>query len=272
MPSCWNGRRCPVILCLSSLPLPSISAFICSPVCPERLAPADTLPGFPAGWLLLDWLMGDTSRKWGFGRWKVGEFPPSPSCSMPHDSDWRSPSPHGRWFILAGPFSPRGRETRLLVSGRLTIHCCFLNSVHVSGSNVHWEPSFVPPLQPAGSLADSPVPLHWPPCFPLWEPAPWWLLPTPCICYWNLVNRLFFLNLLWTHRSSLANRGYCGSFRHSDPHWISSTSFMPSFWLKLWTAQHLFLTPWHSQNSLTSAWRVLSSTYPTCSLFLSAHQ
>ena len=47
---------------------------------------------------------------------------------------------------------------------------------------------------------------------------------------------------LW---ASLANKGYLGSSWHTDPHWASPTSFISSFWLKLWTAHHLFLFPWH---------------------------
>lgn len=266
MPSCWNGRRCLVIPCVSSLP--SISAFICSPVCPERLAPADSFPGFPAGCLLLGWLMGDTSRRWGLEGEQCGSFRPSPSGSVPHDSGRHSSSSHGLWFILDGPFSPGG--------GRL---CCL--SLDTSPSIVASSTlCMFPEVMSTESLHSYPTSVT---CQGLG-----WLTGVLALtsllsfmralllggCFYPLHlllkpsgHRLFSLNLFRTHWSSLANKGYLGSSRHSDPHWISSTSFIPSFWLKLWTAQHLFLTPWHSQNLLISAWRVLSSTYPTCSFF-----
>lgn len=230
------------------------------------------LPGFLAEWLLLVWLVGGASRRQEFGRWRVETFLPYPLPALaPHLWLCASikivtiPALSGLWFIVSGPFSFTGRK--LLVSGCLTIHRCSLNSAHASGSSI---------------FAES---LHL--CHLCYLPGLWWTQRCPCTdlllsfmgvlvvgrCFspkfvtetwWT--QRLLSLSSVMTQWSSLTNKGYFGSW-HFRPHRASPSSFIRSFWLRLWAAQPLFLTPCHPWNSLDSTCSVLSSTCPACSFF-----
>ena len=202
-------------------PVPHLGLDLLSYVSWEPNARRVYLLGLLAGWLLLVQLMGTV-----FGRWKVGAFLP---CSLPAivlylwlgvsmTAADTTPALHWLWLIISGPFSSVGRK--LLVSGCLTVHYCFLNSAHASGNSILTKSLHLTISAACQALEDSAAPLHRPPSllkgglvlrlllFPAFVTESWW------------TQRLLSLSLLM-----LQCRKTVGSFNLPVFHNLSPSDF-----------------------------------------------
>lgn len=191
MPSCWNGRRCLVILCLSTPPphchpppLP-LSALLCV----LKDWPCSLSPRLSC-WLAFVGLVNGKHQQ-EMGVWKVksgGVFSLLLCALCPMIQVGTVPALMGSGLSSVVPLGPgRGRLGCLLLDPSPSIvasSTLYMSLEIMSTESLHLF-----------HLCNLPGPwlTHQCPCTDLLaflyeSPAPWWLLSNPCICYWNLVN------------------------------------------------------------------------------------